>query len=96
MRDYAMAADPASAQRLDKALDDALAAIRKMKDTADSGHMAYSQMIAAGNPDGNKLISDAMDSLVVQTRAIEGVATALHLKVSSGKSDHSTGAMSLH
>jgi putative iron-regulated protein len=96
LRDYAMATDPASAQRLDKALDDSLGTIKKMKDEADSGRMAYSQMISAGNAEGNKLVSDAMDSLVVQTRAIEGVAAILHLKVSSGKSDHNTGAMSLH
>jgi putative iron-regulated protein len=96
MRDYAMVVDSASAQRLDKALNDALATIKKMKDDADSGRMAYSQMISAGSAEGNKLVSDAMDSLVVQTRAIEGVAAALHLKVSSGKSDHSAGAMSLH
>ena len=96
LRSYAMTADPASAKRLDAALDDALGAIKKMKDTAGSGRMAYSQMIAAGNPDGNKLISDAMDSLVAQTRAIESVGAALHLKIASNKSDHNTGAVSLH
>ncbi len=92
LRDYASGIDPASAQRLDASLDNALAAIRKMKDEADSGRMAYSQMISTGNADGNKLISDAMDALVAQTRAIESVAAVLHLKVSSGKSDHNTGA----
>ncbi len=96
LREYASVADVASAQRLDASLDNALAAIRKMKDEADSGHMAYSQMISAGNADGNKLISDAMDALVAQTRAIEGVATVLHLKVSSGKSDHNAGAANPH
>jgi putative iron-regulated protein len=96
LRGYAMTVDPVSVKRLDAALDDALAAIKKMKDAADSGHMAYSQMIAAGNPEGNKLISDAMDSLVAQTRAIEGVGAALHLKIASNKSDHNTGAVSFH
>ncbi|HTT97836.1 MAG TPA: imelysin family protein [Rhizomicrobium sp.] len=95
VRDYAMAVDPASATRLDHALDNALAAIKVMKDKADSGGMAYSQMIAAGNADGNKIVSDAMDMLVAQTRAIEGVAAALHVTVSSNKSDHSAGTTGL-
>ncbi|MEI9932998.1 MAG: hypothetical protein WDM89_21305 [Rhizomicrobium sp.] len=46
-------------------------------------------MIAADNPQGNKLVSDAMEALVAQTRAIEGVATTLHVKISADKSDHS-------
>jgi putative iron-regulated protein len=96
LRGYALAVDPASAQRLDKALDDSLATIKKMKDAADSGRMAYSQMIAADNADGNKLVSDSMDSLVAQTRAIEGVGTALHLKIASNKSDHNSGVMGTH
>jgi putative iron-regulated protein len=96
LRDYASVIDPASVRRLDGAFDNALAAIKKMKDEADGGHMAYSQMISAGNTDGNKLVSDAMDALVAQTRAIENVAVALHLKVSSGKSDHNMGPASLH
>lgn len=96
LRDYVSAIDPASAQRLDASLDNALAAIRKIKDEADSGRMAYSQMISAGNANGNKLVSDAMEALVLQTHAIENVASALHVKVSSGKSDHNSGAMSLH
>jgi len=96
LRDYVLATDAPSAQRLDAALASALAHIKTMKDTADSGRMAYSQMISAGNAEGNKIVSDAMESLVAQTRAIEGVATALHLKISSAKSDHNTGAKSLH
>jgi len=96
LRDYAMSVDHTSAERLDHALDDTLMAIKKMKDTADSGRMAYSQMIAAGNADGNKIVSDAMDALVAQTRAIESVAAALHLKVNSNKSDHNASATGLH
>ena len=76
LRDYVAAIDPAAAKRLDDRIDDALAAIKKMKDAADSGHMAYSQMIAAGNAQGNQMVQDAMDALVAQTRAIENVAAA--------------------
>jgi putative iron-regulated protein len=88
LRDYAAAVDPAAAARVDRSFDGALAAIGKIKDAAGSGQMAYSQMIASGNDAGNKLIQDAMDTLVAQTRAIEGVAAKLHLSVASNKSDH--------
>jgi putative iron-regulated protein len=88
LRAYVMKVDPAAANRLDDAFGDALTAIKRIKDAADSGHMAYSQMIASGNPGGNKLIADAMDALVAQTRAIEAVAASLHVNVNSNKSDH--------
>ena len=96
LRDYVLAVDPAAAQRLDTALENALNTIKKMKDEADSGHMAYSQMISAGNANGNKLVSDSMDALVMQTHAIENIAAVLHVKVSSGKSDHNPGGTGLH
>ena len=43
-----------------------------IKDTADSGKMAYDQMIGDGNAEGNKMVQDAIDGLVAQTRAVEG------------------------
>ncbi|MBV9991071.1 MAG: peptidase [Alphaproteobacteria bacterium] len=88
LRDYVAGADPAAAKRLDDAIDAAAAAIAKIHDAGENGQMAYSQMIAAGNAPGNAMIRDAMDALVAQTRAIEGVASVLHLKVASDKSDH--------
>jgi putative iron-regulated protein len=97
MRDYLTNADPAAAQRLDTAIDTARGAITAMRDAAESKRMAYSQMIASGNAEGNALVQSAMDALVAQTRAIEGVAAALHLTVASNKSDHSgAGATALH
>lgn len=95
LRDYITAMDPAGAKRLDDRIDDALAAIKKMKDAADGGHMAYSQMIAAGNAEGNQMVQDAMDALVAQTRAIENIAALLHLTVASNKSDHSAKPVGL-
>jgi len=88
LRDYVMAADPKAAARMDRGIADAKAAIGKIKAAADDGQLAYSQMIAAGQPEGNKMIQDAMDALVAQTRAIEGIAAALHLEVASNRSDH--------
>lgn len=88
LRDYVAHVDAKAAQRLDDSLADALDRIVRIRTAADSGKMAYSQMIAAGNAEGNKMIQDAMDGLVAQTRAIEGVASLLHLQVASNKSDH--------
>jgi len=88
LRAYVAAIDPATAKRLDDRIEDTLAAVKLMKDAADGGRMAYSQMIAAGNAKGNRLVQDAMDALVAQTRAIENIAALLHLTVASNKSDH--------
>ena len=58
-----------------------------MKDTADSGEMAYDQMIGADNPEGNKIVQDVVDALVAQARAVEGVVTALGLTIEVEGSD---------
>jgi putative iron-regulated protein len=88
LREYVSAAHPKAAARMDQGIADAKAAIGKIKTAADSGQLAYSQMIAAGQPEGNKMIQDAMDALVAQTRAIEGIAATLRLEVASNRSDH--------
>ncbi|HTT83841.1 MAG TPA: imelysin family protein [Rhizomicrobium sp.] len=93
IRDYVMARDPAAARGVDTAIANALSKIKIIKDAADSGRMGYDQMIAAGNPEGNRLVQDAMDALVAQTRAIEAVAATLKLQVASNKSDHSSDTM---
>lgn len=66
---------------------DTLARLAVIKKTADSGEMAYDQMLAAGNDKGNQMIFDAVDALVAQTRALEGVVSALNLKISVEGSD---------
>ena len=53
--------------------------MKLIKDTADSGKMAYDQMIGDGNPEGNKMVQDAIDGLVAQTRAIEKAIEALQI-----------------
>jgi putative iron-regulated protein len=87
LRDFAMAKNPAAAKRLDDAMNDALAKVKRIKDMGDSGRMAYDQMIAAGNLEGNKLVQDAIDALIAQTHADEGVVAALGLKISLEGSD---------
>ena len=81
IRDLARDKAPQAAARLDEAMATALAKIKLIKDKADSGAMAYDQMLAAGNDEGNKLILDASAALVAQTRAIEAVVAALNLKI---------------
>jgi putative iron-regulated protein len=49
--------------------------------------MAYDQMIGSGNAAGNKMVQDAIDALIAQTRADEAVVAALGLKISLEGSD---------
>ena len=58
-------------------LDATAAAMQRMKDTADSGAMAYDQMLGESNPEGNALVSAVVEALEAQTRVIERVAVAL-------------------
>ena len=88
LRDLTAAKDPAVAARLDQAIDAATAKISLIKTTADSGKMAYDQMLAPGNAEGAALINDAMQALVAQTRAVEGVATTLQTPVATNRTDH--------
>ena len=58
-------------------LDATAAAMQRLKDSADSGEMAYDQMLGESNPEGNALVSAAVEALKSQTRVIERVAVAL-------------------
>lgn len=75
------------ADALTRQMADAKAKLEAIKVRADSGKEAYDQMIGAGNKEGNKLVSDAIDALVAQTRAVEGVVAALGLSISVEGSD---------
>ncbi|HEX3483698.1 MAG TPA: imelysin family protein [Micropepsaceae bacterium] len=86
-RDYVAAKNPEVAKRMDQKLADTLAKVKKIKDTGDSGKMAYDQMIAKGNTAGNKMVQDAIDALIAQTRADEAVVAAMGLKISLEGSD---------
>jgi putative iron-regulated protein len=41
--------------------------------------MAYDQMIGDGNAEGNKMVQDAVDGLIAQTRAVEKAVDALKI-----------------
>ncbi|MCB1484873.1 MAG: peptidase [Hyphomicrobiaceae bacterium] len=85
--DLARAKDPNVAKRVDDAMAVTLSKMKAIKDKAETGGMAYDQMLAAGNAEGNKLILDAVDALVAQTRAVEAVVAALGLKINVEGSD---------
>ncbi|HML29474.1 MAG TPA: imelysin family protein, partial [Hyphomicrobium sp.] len=67
---------PEAAKRVDDAMAVTLDKIKAIKAKADSGEMAYDQMLAAGNDVGNKMVLDAVDALVSQARAMEAVVAA--------------------
>jgi putative iron-regulated protein len=78
---------PDVAKRVDDAMANALAKLKAIKDKADSGTMAYDQMLAAANDEGNKLILDAVEALVAQARAVEAVVAEFKLKIELEGSD---------
>ena len=73
------ATSPDADKAVTAAMADAEAKLRKIKDTADSGKMAYDQMIGDGNAEGNKMVQDAIDALIAQTHAIEKAVDALKI-----------------
>ena len=84
---YAAEKAPEEAKALDAAFDKTAAAMKVMKDRADSGKEAYDQMIGEGNAEGNKIVQDVVYSLVAQARAIEAVVAKLGLKIELEGSD---------
>lgn len=87
IRDYATAKAADAARRTDEAFEAAVAKMQVLKDTADSGKMAYDQMIGPDNPEGNRIVDDVVQGLVAQARAVEGVVTALGLSIELEGSD---------
>ena len=87
LADYVAAKAPAEGKRLAADMDATLAALKVIKDTADSGKMAYDQMIGSNNPEGNKMVDDGVQALVKQARSVEAVVAALGLKIKLEGSD---------
>lgn len=83
----AAAKAPDAKAAVDARMAETLERLQLVKDTAVSGEMAYDQMLAADNPEGNAMLQAAIDGLVAQTRAIEAVVAALNLKVEVEGSD---------
>lgn len=87
LQDLAKAETPEAAAALESQMQASLAAFKALKDKADGGTMAYDQMIGAGNTEGNALVQTAIDSLLAQTRGIEGLVTAMGLSINLEGSD---------
>ena len=60
-------------------LESTHAAAAVMKDKADSGEMAYDQMLGEDNEEGNAVLQAVIDGLMNQTKSIETAVTALDL-----------------
>jgi putative iron-regulated protein len=79
LADLVAAADAALDAEMRAKLEASVAALGDIKSAADSGEMAYDQMIGEGNEKGNALVQTAIDALVDQTRTIERIVAALDL-----------------
>lgn len=84
---YARAHAPNSASQLEQRMQETLAAMVVMKAAADSGRMAYDQMLGADNPEGNRILQNVVDALVAQARAVEALVAELGLSVEIEGSD---------
>lgn len=70
--------DPRVAQDMQAKLTATDRALQRLKHVAESGK-AYDQMIAQGDPHGNRLVQEVVDALTAQTRSIERVVATLKL-----------------
>jgi hypothetical protein len=75
MRALMKGTDIKVAQRVVNAMQATNAAMTVLKQTADSGKMAYDQMIGPDNPEGNKIVQNVVDTLVAQ-HLLKAVAAA--------------------
>ncbi|MDT8853574.1 imelysin family protein [Paracoccaceae bacterium Fryx2] len=78
LSDLVAAAAPAVDTQLKAELDATVTALQAIR-TAAEGGLAYDQMLAAGNKEGEALIMGAVNALVTQTASIERAVTALGL-----------------
>ncbi len=77
--DLVKAKNPALDAEMRKLLDTSVAKLGELKKVADSGEMAYDQMIGENNPKGNALVQAAIDALIAQAKGVEKVVAALNL-----------------
>jgi len=77
--DLVQADDPTLDAAMRARLEATHAAFAEIKQAADSGRMAYDQMLAAGNAEGNALLQAGIDALVAQTETLERIIAELEL-----------------
>ncbi|MEM9050227.1 MAG: imelysin family protein [Pseudomonadota bacterium] len=79
LSDLVAAVDPELDTEMRMKLSTTMMALGRIKTAAEAG-FAYDQMLERGNAGGEKLIMDAVNALVDQTRSIERVVAALSLE----------------
>lgn len=84
---YAKDKASGAAGKVDEAMKNATDKLGAIKARADKGVESYDQMIAEGNAEGNRVVEDGVNALVAQARAIEGLVSALGLKIDIEGSD---------
>ena len=77
--DLVAARDPLADQALRARLDETLAKMQVIADSAERDGVAYDQLIAAGNQEGNAKVMAAIHALLAQTKAIEQAVSVLQL-----------------
>jgi putative iron-regulated protein len=82
LSDLVAQADPAVDTRLKAELDASVAALAALKVAAEAG-MAYDQMLAPGNAEGEALIMAGVEALVTQTASIQRAMLVLGLTAAS-------------
>jgi putative iron-regulated protein len=84
---YLVSKDAEAAKSVAADLQGTLSALRAIRDMAESGTMAYDQMIAEGNAEGNALVQAGVDGLVRQTRSLEAAAAKAGIAIKVEGSD---------
>ncbi len=79
LADLVKAKAPAVDTELRKLLSATMDKMTVLKKTADSGEMAYDQMIGEANPKGNAIVQAAIDALLAQTKGFEKAIETLGL-----------------
>ena len=79
LADLVAAVDPALDAEMRAKLETTMAALGAIRAAAEDG-FAYDQMIAMGEPEGEALVTAAVDALIDQTRTIERIVSVLDLR----------------
>ncbi len=77
--DLVAAKDAAVDKQLRALLDDTVAKMQRIVDSAEKDGVAYDQLIAQGNKAGNAMVLAAVNALLAQTKGIEQAVAALQL-----------------
>jgi len=86
LRELLAATDPDLAEELGEDIDRSVSELGDMLESQNDGR-AYDQLIAQGDEEGNAMVQEAIDALIVQTRGIERAVAALDVSIEIEGSD---------